>query len=464
MLTSLAENLLVLLTYDAEKAPIIRGAVDLSLYGGPYKLLAARIYAHLDSFKKPPGDHLPDILADKLEEKGSEATYYTDIISSIHAAKEGINAEYVMAQLETFIKRQSLRAIAVDLTKALQRDTEASIDEAEQLLSKASHTQLKLFDPGTRLSDANKALSFLDIADTSFPTGIPELDKRGLGPNRKELWLFIANAKAGKSWMLTHLAKMALVHRMKVCHVSLEMSEARASQRYFQALFALAKRPDPFNVTKFQHDKLGRISGFDEVQVTPKLTLTDPNIRNKLKKLVGQWTLRLLDNIYIKEFPTGKLTVQQLVAYLDNLEATQKFVPDLLIVDYPDLMKLDKDNFRLALDEAFKDLRGIAVSRNIALAAVSQSHRDAAKAKLVGVQNVAEAYSKIAHSDVVITYTQTPQELKLGLARLFVAAGRNDEDKFTVVVSQSYKTGQFAVASSLMRGSYWENLPKGDVP
>jgi hypothetical protein len=462
LLTSLSENLLVLLTYDAEKAPIIRGVVDLSLYGGPYKILAARIYHHLDTFKKPPGDHLPDILSDKLETPGSEATYYTDIISSIHAAKAGINSEYVMAQLETFVKRQSLRAIAVDLTKALQRDTEESIDQAEQLLAKASHTQLTLFDPGTRLSDRRRALAFLDITDTAFPTGIPELDKRGFGPNRKELWLFIANAKAGKSWMLTQLAKMALVHRMKVCHISLEMSEARASQRYFQALFAVAKRPDPFTITKFQHDKLGRIAGFDEVQVRPPLSLADPAIRAKLEKLLGQWAPRLLDNIYVKEFPTGHLTVPQLVAYLDNLEATQKFVPDLLIVDYPDLMKLDRDNFRLALDQTFKELRGLAVSRNLALAAVSQSHRSAAKAKQVGVENVAEAYSKIAHSDVVITYTQTPQELKLGLARLYVAAGRNDEDRFTIVIAQSYKTGQFVVDSSYMRGAYWENLPKGE--
>ena len=130
----------------------------------------------------------------------------------------------------------------------------------------------------------------------------------------------------------------------------------------------------------------------------------------------------------------------------------------------PDLMKLDKDNYRLALDETLKELRGIAVARNIALAAVSQSNRSGAKSKQVGVENVAEAWSKIAHSDVVITYTQTAQEHKLGLARLYVAAGRNDEDKFVVVISQSYSTGQFVVDSSLLRGTYWENLPTEGTP
>jgi hypothetical protein len=190
--------------------------------------------------------------------------------------------------------------------------------------------------------------------------------------------------------------------------------------------------------------------------------MDDPHIRKKLERRIDRWSTRLLDNIIIKEFPSGHLTVLQLRVYLDNLETSEKFVPDLLIVDYPDLLKLDKDNYRLDLDEAFKELRGLAVSRNIALAAVSQSHRSAAKAKQVGVENVAEAYSKIAHSDVVLTYTQTPAENKLGLARLHVAAGRNDKDKFTVVISQAYNTGQFIVDSSLMKGTYWQNLPVGE--
>jgi DnaB-like helicase C terminal domain len=240
------------------------------------------------------------------------------------------------------------------------------------------------------------------------------------------------------------------------------MSEARSAQRYLQALFAVAKRKEPFTVTKFRKDSLGRITGFDDIKMTPGLTLDDPHIRKKLERRIDRWALRLLDNIYIKEFPTSTLTVAQLRAYLDNLEATEKFVPDLLIVDYPDLLKMDKDNYRLELDQVFKELRGIAVSRNIALAAVSQSHRSAAKAKQVGIDNVAEAYSKIAHSDTVITYTQTAQEHKLGLARLYVAAGRNDEDKFVIVISQSYNTGQFVVDSAMLRGTYWENLPPSE--
>lgn len=461
LLGSLAENLITLLVYDKERAPIIRGVVDIAMFGGVHRTLVARIYDFIDRFKRPPEDHLPDILADKLEgDNPREAALYAEIIEQIHAANKGINAEYVMSQLETFIKRQSLRSVAIDLTKALQRDTEASLEEAEQLLAGASKSTLSVFDPGIRLSDKRRALEFLDATTIALPTGIPELDKRGFGPTRKELFLAIANAKAGKTWWLIHLGKMALVSRAKVLHISLEMSEARCAQRYFQALFALSKRKETFQTTRFKYDPEGRMDGWDRPQVNPKLSLDDPNIRTKLEAKIDRWGLRLLDNIIIKQFPTGQLTMPMLMAYMDNLEASEQFVPDLLIVDYPDLMKLDISNLRLATGQAYKDLRGLLVARNMAGVVVSQSHRAAAKAKLVGADNVSEDYSKIANADTIVTYTQTPSEQKLGLARIHVAAGRNDGDKITVIISQQYGLGSFVIDSALMTATYWQHVPQ----
>lgn len=461
LLNALSENLLTLLAYDRERAPIIRGVIDPALFGGPYRDIAVRIYDYIDRFKTPPRDHLPDILSDKLDEKNQRiATLYTEIVESIHTAKEDINAEYVMSQLNTFVRRQSLRSVSVDIVKHLQRDTEEALDAAEALFASAGKQTLTVFDPGTRLSDKKRSLRFLDTAVAAFPTGIAELDKRGFGPTRKEMWLFIGNTKSGKTWGLIQLAKMATLQRLKVLHISLEMSEDRSAQRYFQALFALAKRKEKVPVAKLQLDDLGRISGYEVHKVTPALSMDDPKIRKKLERKIDTWAPRVLENIIIKQFPTGALTLGQLTAYLDNLELTERFVPDLLILDYPDLMKLDADNFRLAIDGLFKGLRGIAVARNLALAVVSQSHRGAAKAKQVGADNVAEAYSKIAHADTVVTYSQTESEKALGLARLHVAGGRNDQDKITIVITQQYAIGGFVMDSALQRGNYWGMLPE----
>ena len=461
MLGVLQENLLVLLSFDDQRCLVIRNTVDIGLFGGQYRLIASRIYDYIDKYKVAPKTHLPDILDDKINgDNKREGELYEDVISSIHAAHTSINAEYIMSQLETFVRRQSLRTIAVDLAKALQRDTEDSLDEADKLIRSATKTSLSLFDPGLRLGDKERSLDFLNVNQDSFATGIEELDRRGYGPTRKELWLLIANTKGGKTWSLIHLARMAIVHRLRVVHITLEMSEERAAQRYFQAFFAMSKRKEKFITTRFQSDELGRINGFDEKVVIPELYLDDPGIQEKLEKKIDK--ARGLNNIIIKQFPTGQLTVPQLRAYLDNLETTERFIPDLLVLDYPDLMKVDKANYRLSLDEIYKDVRGIGVERNMAIAAVSQSNRSASKSKVVGTDNVAEAYTKIAHADVAITLSQTPAEHALGLARLFVGAGRNDADKITVVISQNLGTGQFVIDSHLMKGNYFGLLPKDE--
>jgi replicative DNA helicase len=463
-LSALQENFIVLLSYSDQHSVTIRNLIEPEFWGGPYREIARRIYEYIDRYKKAPKDHIADLMADKFDGKNkSESSLYEDILFSIRDQQASINPEYVMGQLATFVKRQSLRAVAIDLAKALQKDTDESLEEAERLIKSQTAQAMTVFDPGLRLSNKERVLDFLDQQTHCFPTGIPELDKRGFGPTRKELWLYIAAAKRGKSWCLIQLAKMAMIHRLRVCHITLEMSEDRSAQRYMQALFAMSKRNEKKIITKFERDQLNRFIDFDEIELTPKLSMQDPHIRKKLEKKIDQFGQRLLANVVVKQFPTGTLTIHQLRAYLDGLEGNERFIPDLLIVDYPDLMRVDKDNYRLAIDEVYKQLRGIAVERNLALAVVSQGNRLSEKAKNVGSGHVAEAWSKIAHADCVITYNQTDGEQAMNLARLYVSGGRNDEDKITIVISQNYAFGTFVVDSILMVGAeYWAKLPKGD--
>lgn len=459
---ALTENILCLLSYNDTYAGIIRNSVPLNIWTGPNRILASRVYAFIDQFKAPPKDHLPDLIADKLEKEGPETEIYTRLVLGIKDAQANINVIYLARELELLIKRQSLRSITVELTKALQTDTEESLERADLLIQQARYQQLSIFDPGIRLNDKVRALKFLDIANDSFPIGIPELDKRGFGPTRKELIALIADAKAGKSTWLTHLAKIAIINRIRVVHISLELSAERVSQKYFQTLYSIAKRPDDPNdkpTQKLIKDEFGRLSDIQEVKVKVRHTLADADIRQKLEKIIDRDSKRHLNNIFIKDFPTSTLTIRELEAYLDNLEATERFSPDLLIIDYPDLMKLDKNNLRLSLDELYKEIRGLCVTRNIAGAVVSQSNRLGSKAKLVDTENVAEAYSKIQHVDLALTLSATTAEKRLGLARLYVAAGRNDESNLMLVISQHYKTGLFAFDSALMSNNYWNKLP-----
>ena len=60
----------------------------------------------------------------------------------------------------------------------------------------------------------------------------------------------------------------------------------------------------------------------------------------------------------------------------------------------------------------------------------------------------------VCTADFFVTYSQTAAEKRLGLARLYVAMARSEQDGFGVLVSQSYKTGQFVLESTRLSDSY----------
>ncbi len=187
------------------------------------------------------------------------------------------------------------------------------------------------------------------------------------------------------------------------------------------------------------------------------MTMTDPDIRNKLSSRVKR-EFRRRPPIRIKEFATKALTMAGIRAYLEGLERYEKFTPDLICVDYPDLMKLDTNNLRLELGDLIAELRGLAVARNAAMVIVSQGNRDSERASLVTRDMAAEDISKIATSDTVYTYSQTPAEKELGLARIFVEKARNEDSKMQVLITQAYAIGQFCLDSVMLNADYWDVL------
>jgi KaiC/GvpD/RAD55 family RecA-like ATPase len=273
---------------------------------------------------------------------------------------------------------------------------------------------------------------------------------------------FVANGvvvhNSGKSWFCVHCGKHGLAHGLKVLHITLEMSERRVVERYHQSMFGMAKHAGRLKVVEFELDKLGRFVRFDEAWLKPALVRTDPAIRKKLEREIEKHGRRFA-NLVVKEFPSGQLTTAQLAAYLDYLEAAHRFVPNMLIIDYPDLMKQSRgEGYRHSLGQTFVDIRGLCVERGLAGVAPTQGTRSTIHAKRVTSKDVAEDISKVQTADMVYTFARTAAEERYGLGRLHVAHARNEGGGLTLVLSQSYATGQYVLESTLMQKAYWDQL------
>ena len=455
---ALQENILVLLCFS-DVCKIIRGSVTPQLFeSAVFREVAGAAIDFIDQFGEPIGDHLPDTLEHILNgDDKRKAGSYKRLIDNLFLAKDSVNSDYVISQLHKFVRQQNLKSAVVRAVEAIE---DGRIDAAEVELQRGLNTQVSAFERGLALGDASSALSFLDDSETPLMTGIEELDSRGIGLMRKEQLVLMAPAGMGKTWGLIHLGKWALLQRQTVLHVTLEMSEKRTAQRYIQSFFAIAKRDSMTRLPVMVKDRNGAMEDvfYEEVK---HLSLTDPNIRAKLASKISR-EFRRRPQLIIKEFPTGMLTLNMLDAYMDGLERYHKIIPDVVIIDYPELMALDSTDLRVSIGNNARMLRGQAVRRNYAQAVAAQSNREGAKARMVDSTHAAEDYSKIATADTILTYSQTPMEKKLGLARLFTAKARNEEGAFITLITQSYSTGQFALDSAAMgQADYWEYLAQG---
>lgn len=267
---------------------------------------------------------------------------------------------------------------------------------------------------------------------------------------------------AHNSWYLVHLGKQALQQRKKVLHITLELSEEETTQRYYQSMFSIPKRDiGNQDITTFEFNSMNKLSGFGNEIITPEFNFDSQEIRLELdtrSDLLGN----RFQNLLVKKFPMRGLTMKGLYGYLDNLEIVEKFIPDLLVIDYPKLMRAAPGDPRIMLGQLMEDIKGIADARHIAIAAVHQSAKAGVNAGMVRSTHVAEDWSIIATADQIITYSRTDTEKRYGLARLYVDKARSEQDKFGLLISQQYSLGQFCLSSTLLDSKYFDKLKELD--
>jgi replicative DNA helicase len=464
---AIQEALLVMLCYDASPrgARLVRTLIRPTEFDAYYREIAEAAEKHLDKYGKPPSEHTLDLVESLKSRHKSAADIYDNIFNSMQGTKEGLQPEWVLDEAQTFATQQRLKYGTMKVLEHLERGGKQDIAQALAAMDEARKSSFELFSPGLLLNDPKQALRFLDssIADV-LPVGIKELDRLGFGPARKRLHVLVGLRGKGKSWWLIHLAKQALMHRNKVVYISLELSEDEIAQRLVQSIFSVSKRSEAIKRMRFKCNELGHFIDLKPMDLKPRKALTSPSIERYLRKRVE--LLQTKPRIYIKQFPSGQVSMRDVEAYLDGLQGAQSFIPDLILVDYPDLMKHDPKHKREELNKIYTDLRGLAIQRNTRVAVVSQGNRPGETAKTLQMHHLAEDISKGDIADVLMTYNRTDAEKRLGLARLYIAKGRTDVDGFTLLLAQAFAIGQFCLDSARMvrAAPYWERLEPDEKP
>lgn len=444
MITTLQENVLSLLCFSEKTSRLLVNVLEPSTFENDVLAhIASVAISYHRKYKKPVGIHLADLLVEKLKNP-----LYRDTLQDLHDISFTINEEFVLSQLNSFLRQQVLKNTIHQAVECLEHE---DYNAVETLLAHARKQNVDIFQPGLCLQNYEKSLNFLDEKNIRYKSGIKELDMYSSSPAPKELFTIIGKSGGFKSWFLVYLGKYLLLQQKKVLHISLEMSEGQVAMRYIQALYSIPKKEAELKTgqLRFKKDRFGSVVDFEPQEVQRELSFEQPQAEKNIKRIMSK--SRGLDKLYIKSFPSGQLSYKMFIAYLDQMMEVCGFIPDAILLDYADLMKIDRRNIRTELGALYVDLRGLAAERNLALITVSQANRSSYDTEVVTKEHFSEDSSKGFTSDVIVTLNMTASEKQHGLLRLFVDKSRNDRDGQTILISHNLALGQFCVDSGMLR-------------
>ena len=371
------------------------------------------INEHYSAYKKLPSD---EQILEQIRELKSDNELLSDFkeeLREINSVDEKSleNEEFYLDKVEEFAKEESLKDAIVNSIDLLKQKKFGKIEEQiREALSVSRDVDLGtdyfqgVVERYDRLNNTSVNAQFR----TPFETINQELEG-GLAP--KELAMVVAPPGVGKSLFLANQCARSVMDGKNVLYVSLEMSEDRVAQR-LDSIFTRIKQSELKKGVQVLEDRLNQMK------------LAAPNM-GRLK---------------IKEFPTKRLTVTALRAYLNQLRNYENFAPDIIIIDYLELMtNIDSSMSEyMAQERIAQELRGIAVEHKCLVWTATQTNRKGKEVDIITDAELADSYGKIRVCDLAFSINQKEQEFDEGKARMFVMKSRNGRARYIVPIRIDY--------------------------
>lgn len=348
--------------------------------------IAKFLVAFYKTYKRPPE-------ADEILAEFHDSSDAQELIESILEFLDNDDLTYAADMAVQFAKEQAIKLAILDSVKDIEKGIlSKTIARMEEALAVGQD----LTELGMDILDTDAWL-FHELNTEKIPTGIPLLDaKLNGGLAKKEYGVVMGDTNVGKSMALINFGFGALnpISKANVVHITLEMAEEWVAQRY-------------------------------GARISDNYLQPDDDLEDYKIEFCKMAKLRVHGKLRIKSWPSGMATVSNIRNYLDRL-ILRGFYPDLLLVDYPDIMKHEKvGELRHNISNTSVQLRGMADVYNVAIWGASQTHRIARSAELVDLDDIAEDYGKVRIADVVLAIAQTKEEYEEELLRIFAAKVRN---------------------------------------
>jgi replicative DNA helicase len=169
------------------------------------------------------------------------------------------------------------------------------------------------------------------------------------------------------------------------------------------------------------------------------------------RKEVEAAVKNLKGKIVIKEYSPGRASLATIESHIKQLEANNDFIPDLIIIDYPDLLKprkLRKES-KEELDDIYTDLKGLAKDLKIPFVCPSQINRMGAKDEIIEGDKVAGSFQKMMIADLSVSLSRRRKDKINGTGRFHIMKSRLGPDGMTYSAKIDLNKGFIDISEDL---------------
>lgn len=428
--------------------------------------------------------------AEKRNIEESESEIIAKILedaSERYKVSEKFNYEYLLDETVKYFKKRELEIVSGNIGILLEKgDIEKAEDQIRDFI-KVEKTFSDSIDP---LEDSSIKMIFEDKGKTFFQ--LPGALGRFLGEFERGWCVGITGPfKRGKTWIMQEMAVIGMLSNLKVFTFSLEMQKKKQIERMVKRLTALGheedreyrypvfdcfrnqigdctKRERTNDITLMDSD--GELPAFDPdssyrtcsycrrrapadyqmaiwYEMLYKKGFNEANVFEKMKPIQDMFK----GSFRMKTFPRFSANVQDIKRELDLLERTEGFIPDIVVVDYADILKPEGRIYEgyQKEDETWMALAGLAMERHILVVTGTQAKASALEAENVTQKHTSRWVGKLGHVDAMFALNQTELEKARGIMRISKMAHRHEDflETATCTVLQKISHGQFHLDS-----------------
>jgi replicative DNA helicase len=357
------------------------------------KWIINEVIDYFGEYRAVPTMEVFKIKVGTVEDKGLKQTI-VEQLKGVYQQMDADDLPYVKNEYLTFAKNQKVKEAllkSVELLKLGQYDRIIDTMTAASKVGVESDLGLDYIEEFESIME--------DVKRDSVPTGwdvIDELMDGGLGPG--ELGVVMAPSGIGKSWFLSKIACSALQRGIDVLHYTLELSESYVGQRYTTILT---------NIGTSEHKE------------------RKEEVIRKIKAVPGR--------VRIKYYPPQFASAKTLSAHIEKMRAIG-FNPQLIIIDYADLLKSgngNRDGLYAELGGIYEELRGLSGITKIPVWTATQTNRAAIDHEVIQADSVGDSYKKVQTADFIMSVSRKTKDKLSNTGRIHIVKNRFGPDGLT---------------------------------